>query len=438
MRRNKKTSIPIKLGLRANINQFSILVLVNAFVGAMIGLEQTVVPFIGKDEFGIESNALIVSFIASFGAIKAILNLFAGSMSDRWGRKRMLVLGWLFGIPVPFILLFAPDWNWIIFANVLLGINQGLAWSMTVNMKIDLVGKERRGLALGLNEFAGYVSVAVVGFVTGYIAAIYGLKPYPFFLGIVFALLGFIISWLIVKDTRNFTLLEIKENQEEFAKINDNQLDSHKKATANERFGNLTFIQVFIETSWKNRSLLSVSQAGLINNLIFGVSWGLFTLYFFSLNISISDIGFLKALHPGIWGILQLVTGSLSDKVGRKILIYPGMLVQGVGIWIVLFFNSMPGWMAGMSLLGIGTALVYPTLLAAISDIAHPKWKATSLGVYRFWRDLGFVFGAIGVGFIADISSSGIAIQLVAWIAIASGIFVLLIMKETRRPINKE
>jgi MFS family permease len=434
MKRNKKTSIPIKLGLRANINQFSILVLVNAFVGAMIGLEQTVVPLIGKDEFGIESNALIVSFIASFGAIKAILNLFAGSMSDRWGRKRMLVLGWLFGIPVPFILLFAPDWNWIIFANVLLGINQGLAWSMTVNMKIDLVGKERRGLALGLNEFAGYVSVAVVGFVTGYIAAIYGLKPYPFFLGIVFALLGFIISWLIVKDTRNFTLLEIKENQEEFAKTSDNQLDSHKKATANERFGNLTFIQVFIETSWKNRSLLSVSQAGLINNLIFGVSWGLFTLYFASLNISINDIGFLKALHPGVWGVLQLVTGSLSDKVGRKILIYPGMIVQGIGIWVVLLsVNSFIGNIVGMSFLGIGTALVYPTLLAAISDTAHPKWRATSLGVYRFWRDLGFVFGAIGVGFIADLSTTSLAIQLVAWIAVASGIFVLLVMKETRK-----
>ena len=434
MRRNKKTSIPIKLGLRANISQFSILVLVNAFVGAMIGLEQTVVPLIGKDEFGIESNALIVSFIASFGAIKAILNLFAGSMSDRWGRKRMLMLGWLFGIPVPFILLFAPDWNWIIFANVLLGINQGLAWSMTVNMKIDLVGKERRGLALGLNEFAGYVSVAVVGFVTGYIAAIYGLKPYPFFLGIVFALLGFIISWLIVKDTRNFTLLEIKENQEEFAKTSDNQLDSHKKATANERFGNLTFIQVFIETSWKNRSLLSVSQAGLINNLIFGVSWGLFTLYFASLNISINDIGFLKALHPGVWGVLQLVTGSLSDKVGRKILIYPGMIVQGIGIWVVLLsVNSFIGNIVGMSFLGIGTALVYPTLLAAISDTAHPKWRATSLGVYRFWRDLGFVFGAIGVGFIADLSTTSLAIQLVAWIAVASGIFVLLVMKETRK-----
>jgi MFS family permease len=434
MRRNKKTSIPIKLGLRANINQFLILVLVNAFVGAMIGLEQTVIPLIGKDEFGIESNALIVSFIASFGAVKAILNLFAGSMSDRWGRKRMLVLGWLFGIPVPFILLFAPDWNWIIFANVLLGINQGLSWSMTVNMKIDLVGKERRGLALGLNEFAGYISVAVVGFVTGYIAAIYGLKPYPFFLGIAFALLGFIISWLVVKDTRNFTLLEIKENKEEFAKTSDIQLDNHEKATANERFGNLTFIQVFIETSWKNRSLLSVSQAGLVNNLVFGVSWGLFTLYFASLNISISDIGFLKALHPGVWGVLQLVTGSLSDKVGRKILIYPGMIVQGIGIWIVLLsVNSFIGNIIGMSFLGIGTALVYPTLLAAISDTAHPKWRATSLGVYRFWRDLGFVFGAIGVGFIADISTNSIAIQLVAWIAVTSGIFVLLVMKETRK-----
>ncbi|MGA9297547.1 MAG: MFS transporter, partial [Nitrososphaeraceae archaeon] len=357
---------------------------------------------------------------------------------DRWGRKSMLVLGWAFGLPVPFILLFAPDWNWIIFANILLGINQGLTWSMTVNMKIDLVGKQRRGLALGLNEFAGYLSVAIVGFVTGYLAASFGLKPYPFLLGIAFALLGFMISWLIVKDTRKFTLLEIKENEDEFAKISKNNLDNHNTSAAsnaieNERFGNLTFGQVFHETSWKNHSLLSVSQAGLVNNLIFGVSWGLFTLYFASYSVSVSDIGFLKALHPGIWGILQLVTGSLSDKVGRKILIYPGMFVQGVGIWIVLFFNSMPGWMTGMSLLGIGTALVYPTLLAAISDIAHPKWRATSLGVYRFWRDLGFVFGAIGIGFIADLLSISIAIQLVAWIAIASGIFVLLVMKETRR-----
>lgn len=408
----------IKLGLRQNIQQFLILVLVNAFVGAMIGLEQTVVPLIGKNEFGIESNAIIVSFIASFGAVKAILNLYAGNLSDRWGRKNVLVLGWLFGIPVPFILLFAPDWNWIIFANVLLGINQGLAWSMTVNMKIDLVGKERRGLALGLNEFAGYVSVAVVGFVTGYLAATYGLKPYPFYLGIAFTVLGLVISWAIVKDTRKFTVLEIEDDLALTGRVRNKP--------------DLNFKQVFLETSWVNRTLLSVSQAGLINNLIFGVTWGLFTLYYASFSVGISEIGFLKALHPGIWGVLQLVTGSLSDKVGRKVLIYPGMIVQGIGIWVVLYSNFIFGWIVGMSLLGLGTALVYPTLLAAISDVAHPKWRATSLGVYRFWRDLGFVFGAIGIGYIADLYGLNIAIQLVAFLAVGSGIFVLVAMRETR------
>jgi MFS family permease len=416
---HKKADKPhsLKLGLRPNIRQFLILVLVNAFVGAMIGLEQTVVPLIGKNEFGIESNAIIVSFIASFGAVKAVLNLYAGNLSDKWGRKNVLVLGWLFGLPVPFILLLAPDWNWIIFANVLLGINQGLAWSMTVNMKIDLVGKENRGLALGLNEFAGYLSVAVVGFTTGYLASAYGLKPYPFYLGIAFAILGLIISWVIVKDTRKFTSLEIK-NQSVSSDYTNNKSD-------------LNFKQVFVQTSWKNRTLLAVSQAGLINNLIFGVTWGLFTLYFASFAVGISEIGFLKALHPGIWGVMQLLTGTLSDKTGRKVLIYPGMIIQGIGIWVVLFTNVFSGWIIGMSLIGIGTALVYPTLLAAISDVAHPKWRATSLGVYRFWRDLGFVFGAVGIGYIADILSLNIAIQLVAFLAVGSGIFVLVVMKET-------
>ncbi|MGB8766897.1 MAG: MFS transporter, partial [Nitrososphaeraceae archaeon] len=342
-----KQSNPIKLGLRPNIRQFLILVLVNAFVGAMIGLEQTVVPLIGKDEFGIESSAIIVSFIASFGAVKAVLNLFAGNLSDKWGRKNVLVLGWLFGIPVPIILLLAPDWNWIIIANILLGVNQGLAWSMTVNMKIDLVGKSRRGLALGLNEFAGYVSVAAIGFLTGYLASTFGLKPYPFYLGIIFAILGLAISWIIVKDTRRFTTLEIKEDASESPEQKDNAID-------------LSFKEVFLQTSWKNRTLLSVSQAGLINNLIFGVTWGLFTLYFASFAIGINEIGFLKALHPGIWGILQLLTGTFSDKVGRKILIYPGMIIQGIGVWVVLFTNFYWGWIAGMALLGIGTALVYP------------------------------------------------------------------------------
>jgi MFS family permease len=439
--------IPIRLGLRPNIKQFLLLILVNAFVGAMIGLEQTVVPLLGKEEFGLESNVLVLSFIASFGIVKAILNLFAGSLSDRWGRKNVLILGWLFGLPVPFILLFAPDWNWILFANVLLGINQGLAWSMTVNMKIDLVGNEKRGLALGLNEFAGYLSVAVVGFLTGYLAATYGLKPYPFYLGIAFSVLGFIISLFIIKETKKFTLLEIKNEQQEEEKENEERAKGTKAAPTEKKEtittitnpdsvtkSNLNFKEVFLETSWKNRSLLAVSQAGLVNNLIFGVSWGLFTLYFVSFGISVSDTAFLKALHPGVWGFLQLATGPLSDIVGRKKLIYPGMIIQALGIWIILFSEgSYAGLISGMSLLGIGTALVYPTLLAAISDIAHPQWRATSLGVYRFWRDLGFVFGAVGIGFIADIYDLSIAIQSVSWIALASGIFVIIFMRETKK-----
>ncbi len=418
----------IKLGLRANINQFLILVLVNAFVGSMIGLEQTVVPLIGTEDFGIQSNALVVSFIASFGLIKAILNLFAGKLSDKWSRKKVLILGWIFGIPVPIILLIAPDWNWVIVANVFLGINQGLAWSMTVNMKIDLVGKEKRGFALGFNEFSGYFSVAIVGIITGYLASVYGLKPYPFYLGIIFAVLGLLISWLIVKDTKKFTILEIKNHERD----NPEQRDIETGSNENTSDGSLSFVKVFFETSWKNRSLLAISQAGLVNNLIFGVSWGLFTLYFSSYSLNVVDIGLLKALHPGIWGILQLATGLLSDRIGRKILIFPGMFTQAIGIWVILYSYEYYGWIAGMSLLGIGTAMVYPTLLAAISDISHPNWRATSLGVYRFWRDIGFVFGAVGIGFIADMVNMFTAIQVVACIGLASGIVVMILMKETK------
>ena len=423
----------LRLGLKPNINQFLLLILVNAFVGAMIGLEQTVVPLLGKEEFGLESNVLVLSFIASFGVVKAILNLFAGNLSDRWNRKKVLVLGWLFGIPVPFILLFAPSWDWILVANVLLGVNQGLAWSMTVNMKIDLVGKEKRGLALGLNEFAGYVAVALVGFVTGYIAASYGLKPYPFYLGIAFSLSGFIISIVLIKDTSRFTMLELQQEKEDQLKGESQKKQAERDDPKSKTSNNLSFKQVFLETSWKNRSLLAASQAGLVNNLVFGITWGLFTLYFVSFGIGVSDTAFLKALHPGVWGFLQLATGPLSDNVGRKRLIYPGMIVQAVGIWIILFSSgSYFGLFVGMSLLGVGTALVYPTLLAAISDIANPQWRATSLGVYRFWRDLGFVFGAVGIGFIADAFDLNTAIQTVAWITLGSGIFVLLVMKETR------
>ncbi len=331
--KNNEDTSPIKLGLKPNINQFLLLIIVNAFVGAMIGLEQTVIPILGKEEFDLESNALVLSFIASFGIVKAILNLFAGSLSDKFGRKNVLILGWLVGLPVPFILLFAPNWNWILFANVLLGINQGLAWSMTVNMKIDLVGTKQRGLALGLNEFAGYVSVALVGFLTGYIAAVYGLKPYPFYLGIIFPIVGFLISLLLVKDTKKFTELEIKnyeknekrdedENRKMIKSLNDGNDEKKQTIDGNSylpnKNKNLNFKEVFIETSWKNRSFLAVSQAGLVNNLVFGVSWGLFTLYFVSFGISVNDIAFLKALHPGVWGFLQLVTGPFSDIVGRK------------------------------------------------------------------------------------------------------------------------
>jgi MFS family permease len=441
-------STSIQLGLKPNINQFVLLIVVNAFVGAMIGLEQTVIPILGQEIFDLDSNALILSFIASFGLVKAILNLFAGSISDKFGRKNVLVLGWLFGIPVPFILLFAPNWNWILFANVLLGINQGLAWSMTVNMKIDLVGTKQRGLALGLNEFAGYVSVALVGFLTGYIAAIYGLKPYPFYLGIVFPIAGLLISSFLVKDTKKFTQLEIKNQNEEEEKKDKNKnmiekIEEKKKHEAIKEDtksyltttkDSLNFKEVFFETSWKNRSLLAVSQAGFVNNLVFGVSWGLFTLYFMSLGVSVNDTALLKSIHPALWGFLQIGTGPLSDILGRKKLIYHGMIMQAIGIWIILLSqNTYSGLLAGRSILGIGTAFVYPTLLAAISDIAHPQWRATSLGVYRFWRDLGFVFGALGIGFIADLFSTSLAIQTVAWIVLGSGIFVFIVMHETKR-----
>ena len=353
---NKKddgTTPPLRLGLKPNISQFLLLILVNAFVGAMIGLEQTVVPLLGKEEFGLESNVLVLSFIASFGVVKAILNLFAGNLSDRWNRKKVLVLGWLFGIPVPFILLFAPSWDWILIANILLGVNQGLAWSMTVNMKIDLVGKEKRGLALGLNEFAGYVAVALVGFLTGYIATAYGLKPYPFYLGIAFSLLGFIISVVLIKDTSRFTVLEIQQEKEDQLKREQQKKHDDRYDYKSRGDNNLSFRQVFFETSWKNRSLFAASQAGLVNNLVFGVTWGLFTLYFVSFGIGVSDTALLKALHPGVWGFLQLVTGPLSDNVGRKRLIYPGMIVKAVGIWIVLFSSdSYLGLFVGIKDLG--------------------------------------------------------------------------------------
>jgi MFS family permease len=310
-------------------------------------------------------------------------------------------------------------------------------WDNDVNSRMgselgDSLKEHDNDESYGYNaKSAGYLSVAIVGFATGYLASIFGLKPYPFYIGIAFAILGFLISWLIVRDTSKFTALEIKENESVSGHNTESSSDDNSNNNNTPR-GSLDFKEVFVQTSWKDRSLLAVSQAGLVNNLVFGVTWGLFTLYFASFGASVNEIGFLKSLHPGIWGVLQLVTGSLSDRIGRKILIYPGMIVQSIGIWTVLFTHSYFGWITGMSLLGIGTALVYPTLLAVISDIANPRWRATSLGVYRFWRDLGFVFRAVGIGFIAYVSNISIAIQYVAWIALASGIFVLVIMREPK------
>jgi len=294
--------------------------------------------------------------------------------------------------------------------------------------------QKKRGLALGLNEFAGYVSVALVGFLSGYIAAIYGLKPFPFYLGIIFPISGLLISLLLVKDTKKFTQLEIKNFKEEKKEEIHKQTFTDTKNSYLTAKDNLNFKKVFFETSWKNRSLLAISQAGLVNNLVFGVTWGLFTIYFVSLGINVTDTALLKSIHPAVWGFLQLGTGSLSDILGRKKLIYPGMIIQAIGIWIIFFSQSTySGLVIGMSLLGIGTAFVYPALLAAVSDIAHPQWRATSLGVYRFWRDLGFLVGALGIGFIADLFSTTLAIHVVAWIALGSGLFVLLVMKETKR-----
>lgn len=351
-----------------------------------------------------------------------------------------MLAGWLFGLPVPFILLFAHEWSLIIFANILLGINQALTWSMTLNMKIDLMGRMQRGFAISINEFSGYVSVAVVAFATGYLASSFGLKPYPFYLGIAFAVVGLAISWLAIKNTNKFVALEYKPRKENGEKVGfcaAEESDNNKTSSGNSS-SSFSFKEVFTETCYKNRTLLAVVQAGLVNNLIFGMSWGLFTLYFSSFDrINTSDIGFLKLLHLGTWGVLQLATGAIGDKIGRKVLIYLGLMIESAGIWIISLTNSMDSWIIGMFMLGLGTAFVYPNLLAAISDIAHPRWRATSLGVYRFWRDSGYVFGSIGVGFLADILFSiNLSIQLVAWIALASGIFVLILMRETNGKLN--
>jgi MFS family permease len=402
----------IHLGLRENLSQFSLLVLINAFVGGMVGLERTVVPLIGSEEFKIASATVVASFIISFGVTKALTNLVSGQLADNFGRKKVLVMGWLIGLPVPFMIIWAPTWSWIVAANVLLGINQGLSWSMTVIMKIDLVGPKSRGLAVGLNEFAGYLAVGATAFVTGYVAAAtHSLRPDPFYIGIGYAVFGLALSVLFVQDTSEHVRLEA---------------DKHAK------IAHLGFSDVFTQTSFRNPTLLAACQAGLVNNLNDGMSWAIFPIFFAAHGLGVESIGVLKAVYPATWGILQTVTGPFSDRWGRKGLIVWGMWVQAAGLILTAVASYFGWWLVGTVLLGIGTAMVYPTLLAAISDASHPTWRARSLSIYRFWRDMGYAVGALLAGMIGDTYGLAWAIAAIGALTFLSGVVVLLVMSEPR------
>lgn len=414
----------IRLGLRENFGQFWLLVLITAFVGSMVGLERTVVPLIGEQEFGLASKTAIVSFIISFGVVKALCNFFAARISEYWGRKRVLVLGWIIGLPVPFIIIYANAWFWFDVANILLGINQALTWSMCVIMKVDLVGPKRRGLALGLNEFAGYLSVGTMAWLTGEIAAAYSLRPEPFYLGIGIAAAGLILSVLFVRESIHHARFEAAQHPPQAAAPTS---ASPRNAGAKEP----SVKEIFSLTSWRERALSSCSQAGLVNNLNDGMSWGIYPLFFSSYGLGVAAIGVIKAVYPAVWGLLQPITGPLSDRFGRKWLIAWGMAVQAVGIWMTVLFPTYTWWIVAAVLQGLGTAMVYPVLLAAISDVAHPGWRATSLGVYRFWRDLGYAIGALLAGLIADLLGMHAAIHVVAALTLLSGLIVVIRMYET-------
>lgn len=405
---------PIRLGLRANAAQFALLVGVNALVGGMLGQERTVLPLLAERAYGVTAFTAALTFILAFGLVKAGTNLAAGALSDRFGRKPVLVAGWLFGLPVPFLLMWAPSWTWIVAANALLGLNQGLTWSATVIMKIDLVGPERRGLAMGLNEASGYTAVALTALATGFIAERAGLRPEPFFLGIVFAGLGLGLSTLAVRETRAYALHEVANTQTG----SDQGARSRK--------------EIFLLTSFREPALSACVQAGLVNNLNDAAAWGLLPLLFARGGLSLAKIGLLAALYPAVWGIGQLLTGALSDRIGRKWLIAGGMWVQAGALALVATTSGFTAWAWAMVLLGAGTAMAYPALLAAVGDVAHPRWRASALGVYRAWRDAGFALGALLAGLLADALGLGSAIGIIASMTAASGAVVALRMYETR------
>jgi MFS family permease len=396
----------VRLGLRENWLQFTLLVIVNVCVGALVGLERTTVPLIGTKVFGLTSNLAVFSFIIAFGLTKALTNLAAGALTARFHRKQLLVVGWLIGIPVPFALAWAPAWGWIVAANVLLGINQGLTWSMTVNMKIDLVGPARRGFATGLNEAAGYTAVGVTALLTGYLATTYGLRPTPELIGVIFVAAGLALS-LIVRDTAAHLALE---------------LALHPKPLPEGQGSGLA--ATFSRTSWHNRSLRGACQAGLVNNLNDGLTWGVFPLLFTNHGLGLAAVGIIKGLYPILWGIGQVQTGHLADRIGRKPLIVTGMLVQAGGFVLALALLHRP-LLAGISsavALGLGTAMVYPALIAAVSDHAHPAWRANALGTYRFWRDIGYAVGALIAGVLADAFGLNATVVAAAVLTAASGL----------------
>lgn len=409
----------IELGLRRNAAQFTLLVVVNALVGGMLGQERTVLPLLGEQVFGIHAYTAGLSFILVFGVAKAATNYFAGTWSDRFGRKPVLVAGWLIAVPVPLLLIWAPSWAWVILANVALGISQGLTWSTTVVMKIDLVGPSRRGLAMGLNEAAGYGAVAVTALATGYLAQDYGLRPAPFLLGIAFAALGLGLSTVAVKETRGHARLEAATHRPRADGLHDHL------------HGALTNRQVFMQTSFREPALSAASQAGLVNNLNDGLAWGLFPILFAGAGLSVGRIGVLAALYPAVWGVGQLITGALSDRCGRKWMIAAGMWLQAVALALVALGDSFALWALAAVLLGAGTAMVYPTLLAAIGDVAHPAWRARAVGTYRLWRDGGFAVGALLAGVVADAVGIRAAIWTVAALTAASGVVVATRMYET-------
>jgi MFS family permease len=410
---------PVTLGLRQNAAQFTLLVAVNALVGGMLGQERTVLPLLAEAEFGLQAYTAALTYILAFGLAKAGTNYMAGAWSDRYGRKPVLVAGWLVAVPVPLLLIWAPSWSWVVLANVLLGVSQGLTWSTTVIMKIDLVGPARRGTAMGLNEAAGYGAVAATALATGYLADAYGLRPAPFLLGVAFAALGLGLSTLAVRETRGHASAEAAAHVPRHGSRHDHLHDGLRDR------------DVFAQTTFREPALSSASQAGLVNNLNDGLAWGLFPVLFAGAGLSIGRIGLLAALYPAVWGAGQLLTGALSDRWGRKRLIVTGMLVQAVALAVVAAGTDFVVWAVAAVLLGAGTAMVYPTLLAAIGDVAHPAWRARSVGVYRLWRDAGFAVGALLSGVVADLLGIRAAVWAVAALTAASGVLVAVRMYET-------